>query len=61
MPDEPVPTLGEKEYQVVGPRTVLGNEPGAKFKADLTAEQESFYVDGGHLKVVEKKGGKTDG
>lgn len=61
MPDEPVPTLGEKEYEVAGAHAVLGNEPGSKFKADLTAEQESFYVDGGHLKVAEKKGGKADG
>ena len=61
MPDEPIPTLGEREYEVVGRNSVHGAKTGEKVTLDLTAEQEDYYVNGGHLKVVAKKGGKTDG
>jgi hypothetical protein len=59
MPDEPVPLLGEKEYEVVGPHAVHGAKTGEKVTLNLSAEQESFYVEGGHLKVVAAKGGTT--
>lgn len=63
MPDEPVPLLGEKQYEVVGRNVTLASATGEKHEVgttlalNLTAEQEAFYVDGGHLKVVAAKGG----
>lgn len=51
MPDAPPELLGEKEYKVVGPHPVWGTEPGGVISLNLTAEQEDFYVGGGHLKV----------
>lgn len=61
MPDAPPELLGEKEYKVVGPRAVFGYPPGQTATLNLTQEQETYYVNAGHLKVTAKKGGKTDG
>lgn len=55
MPDEPVPTLGKTEYKVVGPHAVFGAKPGDTVTLDLTAEQEAFYVNAGHLKATTQK------
>ena len=52
MPDEPIPTLGRKTYVVVGPHEVHGTKNGETVELDLTAEQEAFYVNGGHLAVA---------
>lgn len=51
MPDPP-PEVFERTVKVVGPRAVLGHQPGETFTATLTAEQEHIYVSGGHLEVV---------
>jgi hypothetical protein len=56
MPDAPVPTLGKKEYEVVGRNAVFGAKTGETLTLDLTEEQEQFYLNGGHLKVTAKKG-----
>lgn len=59
MPDAPVPTLGKKQYEVIGPHAVHGTDPGGTVTLDLTAEQEQFYLDGGHLKIVAKQSDAT--
>lgn len=43
--------MAKKSYTVVGTAETLGHKPGETFSADLTADQESFYIDGGHLAV----------
>lgn len=51
MPDAPVETF-ERTVKVVGRNAVMGHATGETFTATLTAEQEQFYVTGGHLEVV---------
>lgn len=43
------------EYEVVGPKEVFGNKPGAKFSMSLTAGQEFLLTEAGHIERVEIK------
>lgn len=43
------------EYEVVGPRTVMGTPTGGTFTAALPLAQESFLVAGGHIERVQAK------
>lgn len=56
MPDEPVPTLGKKTYEVVGRNAVEGVATGGTLTLDLTQEQHDYYVNGGFLKVAKTTG-----
>lgn len=41
------------EYEVVGPRRVLGTDPGDRFTAALPLAQEAALVAGGHIERVQ--------
>lgn len=43
------------EYEVVGPRTVMGAAPGEKFTAAFEIGQEQALVESGHVERVEPK------
>lgn len=43
------------EYEVIGPRNVFGNKPGAKFSMSLTAGQEFDLIQAGHIERVAVK------
>ena len=51
MPDPPVETF-ERTVKVVGRNAVMGHPAGETFTVTLTAEQENYYVAGGHLEIV---------
>lgn len=50
-----------QKYRVDGPNEVLGHPPGSLFEAELTEEQEAFYLDGGHLSKAAANAKVTDG
>jgi hypothetical protein len=54
MPD-PEPERTKKEWRVAGRNAVLGHKQGETFTAEMTAEEEAFYVDAGHLKEVKRR------
>lgn len=48
------PPVEEREYEVVGPRAVLGHRPGDKFKATLELGSEALLIESGHIQRVGK-------
>lgn len=51
MPDPPVEQF-DRTMKVIGRNAVRGHATGETFSDKFTAEQENFYVTGGHLEVV---------
>jgi hypothetical protein len=47
-------------YRVVGAHAVLGHEPGATFEADLSKEQEDYFVAAGHIAPVTTRSKPVD-
>lgn len=46
---------GEREYTVIGKRTVHDTRPGKTFTALFTPEQEAALIEAGHIKYNKEK------
>ncbi|MES2867624.1 MAG: hypothetical protein V4703_12850 [Actinomycetota bacterium] len=44
-----------RTYLIVGPRRVLGREPGTTFTAVIPAQQEQMLIHGGHITLITKE------
>lgn len=53
--------MADQKYRVTGDNEVLGHAPGSVFTADLSEEQEAFYIDGGHLAKAPANAKESEG
>ena len=52
-------TVAEKTYEVTGPFTTHGAQPGETFKADLPEGVEAYLLEQGAVKIVKGDGAES--